>query len=1419
MTSRRLVEGRGVAIRTRWREPLYRSGYSLILSSLLTGGLGFLYWVIAARAYSPADVGRCAALIAAMTLIGDLAHLNLKGALNRFLPSAGDRSARLTARAYGISVLVAALVGGVFVAGIDIWSPELRILHDTPWAGVLFVLGAMAWTIFVLEDAALTGIRQAVWVPAENLIFSIAKVGLLAGLAAALPTLGILVSWAVPTLLLIIPVNILLFRRLIPAHARAGGSRSEPARGREIARYAAADYLAYLLWTATAGILPLVVLHVLGPEANAHYYFAYTVTYSLYLLSSSMGNSLMTEASRDMDRLWPLCRQAVAESARLVVPAVALVVLGAPVLLNLVGEEYAKQGSGTLRILALSALPFMVTTAFSRVRSIQQRMRPVVLVEVVLCALLVGFAWLLITPYGTTGVAWAWLIAQTTVAIGIVLHLAWGELRRSGARGPVGVASFVLTALRNHRARPEADRMVDVALRLAGRRSRDVRGWVIHRHLVTINDVTVTVVGPPGGPPSAIVKRARSARQDESIQRAARVQRLLSRDEGLVGWAGRTLPKVLSSGTAGGRAYVIESLVPGTSLEGLPPGDALRIAADVVSTLHGRTASRVRLDQRRLERWIDRPLEVLRQATDARSREIRAHDALARIAAELREGLLRKDVSVSWVHGDLTLGNVLADDGSTHLVDWELARSGDLPQLDIVHLILTTRAASERRELGDVVADWLADPTWTANEAPLVARMEEWGSEVDMRVLVLLAWLRHTSANLQKSLRYGESRVWLPRNVDPVLRAFLARPVVASPAPTDTEVDERTGAASRAVRLIGLGALGVTIPLWLFAIRGIDPLDMTNLGLLSVLPVWFFVALGLLTLSFAVCAHQRRRGPVVLTAHLVLLVAMLHATPSIIYGTLRYAWAWKHLGIVDYIHRNGAVRPDIAALDVYHNWPGFFAVSSFLQELTGWKDMSLLASWTPFVFTLLSVLGVVFVTSALTNDRRVVWLSAWTFVVTNWIGQEYFSPQGFSFILYLFTIGIVLRWFRPAGIGVMRFLPRRIRRGFARRVAVDEGERLSNRQRGGLVVILVILMVAITASHALSSMVLAVSLTGLLITGCCSSRAIPLAAVATVALWAVTGARDYVGTNVKATLGSIAAPWTTTESNLVSTVKLSAEQAFVAYGARVLTLAVLVFALLGAIRLHGRGALDPAPVVLALTPALLFLTGDYDGELIFRIYLFAVPMLAFFIAHLFLGESGSPEGSPIAAWSVLASLLLGGLLVAYYGRERQNYFTRGEVAAAKTLYGSAPPGSILIQATRNVPVQFANYENFTYLTIRDEEPSTRKRLLLRPAKVLAEWMAEPKYRTGYVFLTRSQKAEVEGLGSLPQGSVERIERALSASPRFQVVRDRDTFTATLRRGPIGCADIPLTAAAEWYDGSVLGFTCPPPGAGARGVSP
>ncbi len=87
-------------LRRQLTDPLSRNGYALVANSGATGLLGLLYWVLVARLYPTAVVGRASAAYAAMNLLAGFTALNFNGALTRFIPQAGHRTRRLVTQAY-----------------------------------------------------------------------------------------------------------------------------------------------------------------------------------------------------------------------------------------------------------------------------------------------------------------------------------------------------------------------------------------------------------------------------------------------------------------------------------------------------------------------------------------------------------------------------------------------------------------------------------------------------------------------------------------------------------------------------------------------------------------------------------------------------------------------------------------------------------------------------------------------------------------------------------------------------------------------------------------------------------------------------------------------------------------------------------------------------------------------------------------------------------------------------------------------------------------------------------------------------------------------------------------------------------------------------------------------------------------------
>ncbi|CAG0927112.1 hypothetical protein TFLX_00358 [Thermoflexales bacterium] len=414
----------GSRVVTHLRQPLFQNGYALIASSATTSGLGFLFWILAARFYSTQVVGLNSALISAMLFLAGVSQLSLNSVLIRFVPQAGTATRRLVAYSYLISALVAAITGFIFTLRLSVWEPALATVNTGVQWQISFVLATMVWCIFTLQDSVLAGLRQAVWVPLENTVFALAKLLLLIGLAGSMQSAGIFTAWNIAVLLVLLPVNWLIFKRLIPQHVHDTRGRAAPLSRRTIGKFMGGNYLGNLFFLASTALLPVMVTAFAGPRANAYFYPPWMIVTSLQLVALNMAISFTVEAAHDETQLnhygWRIFKQTV----RLVIPGVIVIFLGAPLILQLFGDAYAREGTALLRWLSLGALPNLITAWFIGVSRVRNQPRQIVVVQGCFSLLMLGLSYLLLSGMGITGIGLAWFISQSVIALGLLPSLA-----------------------------------------------------------------------------------------------------------------------------------------------------------------------------------------------------------------------------------------------------------------------------------------------------------------------------------------------------------------------------------------------------------------------------------------------------------------------------------------------------------------------------------------------------------------------------------------------------------------------------------------------------------------------------------------------------------------------------------------------------------------------------------------------------------------------------------------------------------------------------------------------------------------------------------------------------------------------------------------------------------------------------------
>jgi O-antigen/teichoic acid export membrane protein len=412
-------------------DPLFRSGYALVLSTVVTSALGVAYWIFAARLYPPHELGEASAAISAMLMLSNFAQMNLFHGLTRFVPAAGAMTGRLVLWAYVGSGVSALVLTTLFVIIAPRISDHLTFLAGGALAGAGFVAAVVLWGVFALQDAVLTALRRATWVPLENALFGIVKLALLVGLAGVLAHGGIFVSWNVPVLLAVIPVNLLIFRRLLAHRSHDGALALRP---RHVVHFVAVDYVGSLLLQTYTTALPLLIVVLLGADANAMFYVAYVIIAALDLLAVNLSTSLVVEAAHDEARLAEYARRVLAHAAVLLVPAVAFLVVAAPQLGLVFGERYAEESPAVLQLLALGSLPRMLTIIYMSAMRVERRVGQIVRVQAATSVLIIGLTLVLAPSMGVKGVGLAWACGHTAVAL---TRLPWLVSVLRGARREV----------------------------------------------------------------------------------------------------------------------------------------------------------------------------------------------------------------------------------------------------------------------------------------------------------------------------------------------------------------------------------------------------------------------------------------------------------------------------------------------------------------------------------------------------------------------------------------------------------------------------------------------------------------------------------------------------------------------------------------------------------------------------------------------------------------------------------------------------------------------------------------------------------------------------------------------------------------------------------------------------------------------
>jgi hypothetical protein len=443
----------------------------------------------------------------------------------------------------------------------------------------------------------------------------------------------------------------------------------------------------------------------------------------------------------------------------------------------------------------------------------------------------------------------------------------------------------------------------------------------------------------------------------------------------------------------------------------------------------------------------------------------------------------------------------------------------------------------------------------------------------------------------------------------------------------------------------------VGMALWALAVSQASVLQMGANGLVTILRWPYFVGLTIVCGAFVAEVFRAKSADARLVVLVLALVTILFGSASIIEPVASITESWLHVGFISYIFHHGHI---LHGYDARFSWPGDFVLGAILSAFVGHANALAFARWFPVFIEALYLAPVIAIGSYSGVSRRAKWLGVSFFYATDWIYQDYFSPQAMDYFLYLVVIAAVMAMWSPGrrsyvkGQSLVATKIAQVRNALTwRRITGEQTvTNFSPTTLFSLMTLLAVIMLAVAMSHQLTPYALILALAACLATSRLGRPELVAVAVLLCVGWLSLGASDFWIGHLSTIFGGLGQVGNSIGTNVVSRVVGSPSHRFIVSARIEFTAVVFVIAGVGALR---RATNSRALEFLAGAPFVIIFLQGYGGEGLLRVVLFGLPFTSLLAASALLpSRSGEVRPwIPPSGWLKLRSLKGGRLKLTW----------------------------------------------------------------------------------------------------------------------------------------------------------------------------
>ena len=480
---------------------------------------------------------------------------------------------------------------------------------------------------------------------------------------------------------------------------------------------------------------------------------------------------------------------------------------------------------------------------------------------------------------------------------------------------------------------------------------------------------------------------------------------------------------------------------------------------------------------------------------------------------------------------------------------------------------------------------------------------------------------------------------------------------------------------------VALSIIVIGLVLWVISLFSIDLSKVNGLGFAAAFTPLTWAALvlaiaGSLVTVYFVPTTSANFWRLMVGA-LSLAIAVIHGTPMVLESAPRFFEAYNHVGFIDYIAQTGQHSVE---LNNRLSWFGAFGAGATLSGTAGLPHLFGAIRVFPWLFAMVILLPVHSILTKFVADQRARAAALLLFIIGNWIGQDYFSPQAIAYFMSMTTVALILHLAPSSGPSV-----RRLKAWWANR-----------RSPVAPLILATLFTVAIVLAHQLSPVMLIAMVLVVVLSGATSLRSFWLIVVAIFLTWFTVGGYFFWGGHLALLFGvhqesnQSVSLTTIIAQNLTDRLQHGGLEFFVAI-ARV-GLAGVYLSLGAWSTWKGRRSRELRILgVLSIAPFFFLGATGYGGEALLRAVFFALPFLSGLIGILMLRVK--PKKMTIIALVVALSLLASVTEIARYGNEKFERISADQLSTMEWFYNSIPTGSRVLYFGNAAPLNFTKIQD------------------------------------------------------------------------------------------------------------------------------